>query len=131
MVLRHPVYDPTCGAGDLLLRWANDLPVFPDLKRTIDAWEPLLIGCEIFPEFLRVAKGLGRLAALRLGSKAVLVTRPKEKPDKEYRVVLDWNHFDKAELVEQVELVIEEHAISRRGSEITSATKDRSSWICR
>jgi len=59
------------------------------------------------------SKGLGRLAALRLGGKALLVTRPKEKPEKEYSVSLDWKAFDEAQLVEQVELNIEEHARKR------------------
>lgn len=67
-LLRLPVYDPTCGAGDLLLRWADDLPVFPDLKKTLETWEPLLNGCELFPEFLRVAKRRLVLKAIARGA---------------------------------------------------------------
>ena len=67
-LLRCPVYDPTCGAGDLLLRWADDLPVFPSLKKTIESWEPLLNGCELFPEFLRVAKRRLVLKAIARGA---------------------------------------------------------------
>jgi signal transduction histidine kinase len=53
-------------------------------------------------------KGLGRLAALRLGRTADVATRPKSPRDVEYRVNIDWKDFDKATLVEQVVLNIEE-----------------------
>jgi signal transduction histidine kinase len=53
-------------------------------------------------------KGLGRLAALRLGRTANVATRPKSPRDVEYRVNIDWKDFDKAALVEQVVLNIEE-----------------------
>ncbi|HWX18481.1 MAG TPA: hypothetical protein VN578_01120 [Candidatus Binatia bacterium] len=55
-LLKRPIYDPTCGAGDLLLRWAGDLPISADLRETVERWEPLLRGHDIFPEFLGVAK---------------------------------------------------------------------------
>lgn len=47
-------------------------------------------------------KGLGRLAALRLGRRVVLSTRPAAEPGCEYRLVLDWDAFDRAEVVEDV-----------------------------
>ena len=53
-------------------------------------------------------KGLGRLAALRLGRTASLATRPKSPQQVEYRINIDWMAFDKAALVEQVLLNIEE-----------------------
>ena len=54
-------------------------------------------------------KGLGRLAALRLGRKATLLTRPVFESQKQYRVEIDWNLFEKAEVVEEVEInIIEE-----------------------
>jgi len=56
------------------------------------------------------SKGLGRLSALRLGSKATLVTRPESHPQKQFGVILDWKAFDRALLVEQVEISIEESA---------------------
>lgn len=51
-------------------------------------------------------KGLGRLAALRLGRTADVSTRPKSPPDVEYRINIDWKEFDEAALVEEVELNI-------------------------
>src|SRR5207249_2220674 len=72
-VLRRPVCDPTCGAGDLLLRWADDLPVTRDLKTTLARWELLLRGGDLYPEFVRVAKrrlvlkAIARGARLRVG----------------------------------------------------------------
>ena len=53
-------------------------------------------------------KGLGRLAALRLGTKALLVSRPSCQPGLEYRLTMDWDRFDVAGAVEEVPLIIEE-----------------------
>lgn len=57
-------------------------------------------------------KGLGRLAALRMGSVATLRTRPKLQPGREYSLVLDWARYDAADLVESVGLAIVESATS-------------------
>jgi len=54
---------------------------------------------------LRVgSKGLGRLAALRLGTHVELATRPKSQPNIEYSVNICWNDFDTVDSVEQVTL---------------------------
>lgn len=53
-------------------------------------------------------KGLGRLAALRLGTVAELRSRPKATPGKEYSVRIDWHDFDKVATVEEVGLTVEE-----------------------
>lgn len=50
-------------------------------------------------------KGLGRLAALRLGDRAVLRTRPAGQ-DYEHVLVLDWKLFDEVGVVEDVPLHI-------------------------
>jgi signal transduction histidine kinase len=52
------------------------------------------------------SKGLGRLAALRLGPVAVLRTRPAIKRGTEYTVVFDWSRFDDAETIDLVDLEI-------------------------
>jgi signal transduction histidine kinase len=52
-------------------------------------------------------KGLGRLAALRLGRVAEIVTRPEAEPGTEHRVVFDWRVFDSADTVEDVAIDIE------------------------
>jgi signal transduction histidine kinase len=46
-------------------------------------------------------KGLGRLAALRLGRKATLVSRPKSKSGTEYRITIDWDKVEQGTFVEQ------------------------------
>jgi signal transduction histidine kinase len=52
---------------------------------------------------LRVgSKGLGRLAALRLGSNVELTTRPKNEPNIEYSVSICWNDFNNVDSVEKV-----------------------------
>lgn len=49
-------------------------------------------------------KGLGRLAALRLGTRASVITRPTTAKDLQYRVDIDWTAFDTVSLVEDVTL---------------------------
>ena len=53
------------------------------------------------------SKGIGRLAALRLGRHIMLRTRPREDPKMEYRLSIDWDAFDRASLVEDVPLKVE------------------------
>ena len=49
-------------------------------------------------------KGLGRLAALRMGKKTSLITYPRNDPQREYQLVIDWAKFETADLVENVTL---------------------------
>jgi len=51
-------------------------------------------------------KGLGRLAALRMGRVARLRTRPADEPGREYRLKLNWALFDTVDVVEDVPLDI-------------------------
>ena len=51
-------------------------------------------------------KGLGRLAALRLGSKAIVRSRPKAEPGIEYKTEFDWLEFNSAASVEDVDLLV-------------------------
>jgi signal transduction histidine kinase len=59
-------------------------------------------------------KGLGRLAALRMGRVATLRTRPADEPGREYRLVFDWDRFEAADVVEDVPLNIEFLPTQRR-----------------
>jgi signal transduction histidine kinase len=59
-------------------------------------------------------KGLGRLAALRMGRVANLWTRPADEPGREFRLKLDWDLFDVAEVVENVGLDIKSVATRKR-----------------
>ena len=54
------------------------------------------------------SKGLGRLAALRMGSVVKLSTRPYGRSADEYRLRIDWSDFDEARVVDDVVLPIEE-----------------------
>jgi signal transduction histidine kinase len=47
-------------------------------------------------------KGLGRLAALRQGSKVQLKTRPKNEPAVEYSLTINWQYFEQASVVEDI-----------------------------
>ncbi|WP_276372169.1 sensor histidine kinase [Chryseolinea sp. H1M3-3] len=47
-------------------------------------------------------KGLGRLAALRMGHVAALESVPKNLPEARYQLEINWDEFDRAKLVEDV-----------------------------
>lgn len=52
------------------------------------------------------SKGLGRLGALRMGDKAMLVTQPAGEHGTSYALDLQWSDFASADVVEDVELII-------------------------
>ena len=52
-------------------------------------------------------KGLGRLAALRMGKCVTLITRSKKEPLFEHKVIIDWGRYDNVSVVEDVSLDIE------------------------
>ena len=54
------------------------------------------------------SKGLGRLAALRMGSKAILTTRPRDKENSQYSLLIDWDQYEHVELIDEVDLIIED-----------------------
>jgi len=58
-------------------------------------------------------KGLGRLAALRLGKQVHLITRPRESADVEYLVTIDWDRYKSEDLVENVPVNIDERPRSQ------------------
>ena len=62
---RSRVYDPACGAGDLLLACAKSLPTGRSLAETLHLWSRLLSGTDIHPAFVRAARMRLQLAALR------------------------------------------------------------------
>lgn len=59
---------------------------------------------EVFRRVPAGDKGLGRLAALRLGDRVQLRTRPASEPGIEYGLEIDWTSFATAEHVEDVAL---------------------------
>lgn len=59
-------YDPACGAGDLLLAIARKFPLQPTFTDTVKTWGENLAGCDVSPDFVRLAKArLMLLAAMR------------------------------------------------------------------
>lgn len=53
------------------------------------------------------SKGLGRLAALRMGKRALMTTSPRKEKTTEHGLLIDWEEFDTADLVDDVELSVE------------------------
>ncbi|WP_327435866.1 ATP-binding protein [Streptomyces sp. NBC_01201] len=52
-------------------------------------------------------KGLGRLAALRLGHQIELATRPRSQPGVEHVLHIDWAEYESAASIDAVELTVE------------------------
>ena len=99
-----------------------------DAEAIRDGW--LVLGQSLKPSGGRTklgriragSKGLGRLAALRMGSSATLVSRPRTDPRRQFHLTINWSEYDEAALVEDVMLAIKEEPISeksRAGTEIT------------
>lgn len=66
-------------------------------------------------------KGLGRLAALRLGHAVSVRARPRSEPRSEYHLDIDWDEYDRVGLVEDVPLEIQPRrrpARARQGTQI-------------
>lgn len=68
------------------------------------------------------SKGLGRLAALRLGNVAELCSRPLNHSKDQFELRIDWSTYDNANLVDEVRLEIRECSAppdAKPGTEIT------------
>lgn len=63
------ILDPACGAGDLLIACAANLPKEITLDRTLKSWNSRIIGRDLHPEFIRATKIRLLLAASRLSNK--------------------------------------------------------------
>lgn len=53
---RSVFFDPSCGAGDLLLAAAKLLPSSTSLEKTLELWGGQLFGSDLQPEFIQAAK---------------------------------------------------------------------------
>jgi hypothetical protein len=61
--------DPACGCGDLLLAASARLEIERSLKETLIKWNERLVGRDLVPEFVRVARSRLVLAALNRGAR--------------------------------------------------------------
>ena len=59
-------------------------------------------------------KGLGRLAALQMGSQVFLKTRPKYEPGVEYSLTINWADFQEADVVEDVAFDVKKSSTDKR-----------------
>jgi signal transduction histidine kinase len=96
-----------------------------DLKTIDDGW--FLIGGS--PKTLQEVtqlgrqpagnKGLGRIAALRLGTRVTLITRPLNEPGVEYKLTINWEDFEKVNVVEAINFTPQKsNAKKKHGTEI-------------
>jgi hypothetical protein len=63
------VWDPACGAGDLLLSYAEKLRVPPDISEAISSWGGQLWGSDTEHNFIRAAKARLVLSAYYRGAR--------------------------------------------------------------
>lgn len=69
-------FDPTCGAGDLLLAIARKMNIGATVAETLSQWGNRLVGCDISPVFVRAARArLALLAMRRVGCRESLTSR--------------------------------------------------------
>ncbi len=59
-------------------------------------------------------KGLGRLAALQMGSEVILKTRPKDELGVEYSLTINWEDFQEADVVEDVPFDAKKNSTDKR-----------------
>ncbi|WP_375492669.1 ATP-binding protein [uncultured Nostoc sp.] len=59
-------------------------------------------------------KGLGRLAALQMGSQVLLKTRPKDEPGIEYSLTINWDDFQEADVVEDVPFDVQKSSTNQQ-----------------
>lgn len=52
-------------------------------------------------------KGLGRLAALRMGTRVSMLSVPRESPEVEHSLSIDWERYTEKALIEEIDLKIE------------------------
>ncbi len=65
-------------------------------------------------------KGLGRLAALRMGRRATLVSRPESRKGLAYHITIPWDEVEQRDFVEEAFFEIEVFKTTRpKGTEIT------------
>ena len=67
--IKGPVWDPACGAGDLLLSCAENLPIYEDIGKTIADWGGKLYGNDTQDIFVRAARARLVLAAFARGAR--------------------------------------------------------------
>ena len=61
------VYDPAAGAGDLLLAYADMLPIYDSVEETIESWSSKIYATDIEDSFIKILKlRLILLATLKL-----------------------------------------------------------------
>lgn len=63
------VWDPACGAGDLLLSYAEKLRLLPDISETMSSWGEQLFGSDTEHVFVRAAKARLVLTAYYRGAR--------------------------------------------------------------
>jgi signal transduction histidine kinase len=70
------------------------------------------------------SKGLGRLAALRMGAAATVLTAPVEEPNHEYSLDIEWQRYDAALTVEEVPLDVNQRPRTRATTGTTIELQD-------
>lgn len=100
----HVYFDPTCGAGDLLLAIARNMKLGSTVSDTLAIWGSQLAGCDISSVFVRATRArLALLAMERIGRHESLTSRDLSKllPS-----IITLNILDRPELYAQYDRII-------------------------
>lgn len=96
------IIDPTCGIGDLLLGYANSLPIKKELTETLYWWGEALIGIDLDARLVKLTKiRLLLLAKYRGG-----FSGPVWGVDKLFPNIICGDMFDQAELIQQCDGIL-------------------------
>ena len=98
------IFDPTCGAGDLLMAVAKRLPIADTFRQTIDTWGEILTGCDIVPEFVRLAKA--RLVLLAAKRCRIRLRNPKVDLSATFPLIVKSDFLDHSLLANNADSVI-------------------------
>lgn len=93
----HSVYDPACGAGDLLIAAAWHMELGPSLEKTLAIWSRKLGGCDIHPGFVEAARWRLLMLAMLRHRQAGHKIAPKVLDDSIFSNICAGNYLDTQE----------------------------------
>ena len=100
----HVYFDPTCGAGDLLLAIARNMKLGSTVSDTLAIWGSRLFGCDISSVFVRATRArLALLAMQRIGRHESLTSQDLSKLLPSITTV---NILDRPDLYAQTDRII-------------------------
>ncbi|MDD2720712.1 MAG: hypothetical protein PHH47_05320 [Gallionella sp.] len=111
------IWDPACGAGDLLLGYGEKLPIYPDIGQTLIDWGKRIGGNDTEEIFLRAAKARLVLAAYSRGARKIATTKLKLSLDEVFPLLQCENSLEASLGFEPTEIVLNPPFVSIKAPE--------------